>query len=124
MHLSAEFIHQISQILNGRCVRTRQESEKLRLLLQSREEFLAWLFVSDKLGQRYPEVASKLKEQAARKIVQPSTKRIESNFPLAQRRKVLAIETATKHVLEAMQSSRDVAEKLSTLTKAQKSRLV
>ena len=124
MHLNAEFIQHISQILRGRSVRSRQQAESLRALLQTREEFLTWMIVHDNLLQHYPEVASALKEQVARHVHQPSTKRKESNFPLAHRREALEIETATKSLLEAIEDTRSDAEKLIALNKAHQSRIV
>lgn len=112
MNIDSTFIRNIMRIVHGSFVLKIHEAEALRALLGSREEFLAWLLLRNKLAVTYPEIGLALVDVASSSVVTSSTRRKESAPSPYEREDMLKMETAIKTLLEASKASDPAAHEV------------
>jgi hypothetical protein len=106
MSIDKNFVMHAMRIIYGEFVLKSDEADELVKLLGSREEFLSWILFRRGLMVDFPEIRHALEEAANAKVVTPSNRRVEDEFPFFKKNNMLEAEAAFKALLDASEKVR------------------
>lgn len=101
MSIDKIFVMHAMRIIYGEFVLKSDEADELVKLLGSREEFLSWILFKKEFVVDCLEVRHALEEMVNTKVVTPSSRRVEDEFPALKKKSILEVEAAFKALLDA-----------------------